>query len=77
MNVFAAMTLTDWIVMILVFALIGGAWWLIDDSRKKGMEVGGKFCGGCPHYCRMGKNCDGTDKEPRESAVSPTGSDQA
>lgn len=50
-------------VMIAVLALIGGAYWLIEDSRKKGAKAGGKLCGGCPHYCRMGRNCDGTPKE--------------
>lgn len=57
------MTPVDWAVMIAVLALIGGAYWLIEDSRKKGAKAGGKLCGGCPHYCRMGRNCDGTPKE--------------
>ena len=43
-------TLAEWIIMILVFSLIGAAYWLINDSRKRGMKVGGKACGGCPHY---------------------------
>lgn len=56
------MTLLEWIIMIAVFAVIGGAYWVIDDSRRRGMRVGGKMCGGCPHYCQTNRNCDGTPK---------------
>ena len=56
------MSLVEWIIMFVVFAVIGAAYWLIDDSRKRGMLVGGKACGGCPHYCQMNRNCDGTPK---------------
>lgn len=60
-------TLVEWIIMIVVLALIGAAFWLINDSRKRGMPVGGKACGGCPHYCQINRNCDGTPKEPEKS----------
>ena len=56
-------TLAEWIIMILVLSLIGAAYWLINDSRKRGMKVGGKACGGCPHYCQFNRNCDGTPRD--------------
>lgn len=62
MGFLASMTLLEWIIMIVVFAVIGGAYWVIDDSRRRGMRVGGKMCGGCPHYCQTNRNCDGTPK---------------
>lgn len=62
MGFLAGITLVEWIIMIAVFAVIGGAYWLIDDSRRRGMRVGGKMCGGCPHYCQTNRNCDGTPK---------------
>lgn len=67
MGFLADMTGMDWIIMIAVFAFIGGAYWLVDDSRRRGMQVGGKMCGGCPHYCRMDRNCDGTPKTKAET----------
>ena len=66
MALFADMTLMVWGIMVLVFGAIGAAYWLIDDSRRRGMPVGGKACGGCPHYCQIGRNCDGTPKEAVE-----------
>lgn len=67
MDFLADMTGVEWIIMIAVFAFIGGAYWLVDDSRRRGMQVGGKMCGGCPHYCRMDRNCDGTPKTKVET----------
>ena len=57
------MTPVDWAVMIAVLALIGGAYWLLAAVMKEGVWRGLKLGGGCPHYCRMGRNCDGTPKE--------------
>lgn len=66
-------SLVEWIIMIVVLVLIGAAYWLIDDSRKRGMHVGGKACGGCPHYCQINRNCDGTPKVSEgENAVAET-----
>lgn len=62
MSIFSTMTLSDWLALIGVALLIGAAFWLINDSRKKGAALGGKMCGGCPHYCQMERNCDGTPK---------------
>ncbi len=63
MGFLADMTVAEWVILIVVLAVIGGAYWLIDDSRRRGMHIGGKACGGCPHYCQIGHNCDGTPKE--------------
>lgn len=35
-------------IMIAVFGIIGAAYWLIDDSRRRGMQIGGKACGAAP-----------------------------
>lgn len=66
MEYLANMSAMEWIILIAVFAIIGAAYWLIEDSRKRGMDVGGKACGGCPHYCQMNRNCDGSPKETVE-----------
>ncbi|MDD7026202.1 MAG: hypothetical protein PUI46_03805 [Lachnospiraceae bacterium] len=63
MNLLSTMTTTDWFILILVVIIIGAAFWLVNDTRKRGANVGGKLCGGCPHYCQMNRNCDGTPKE--------------
>ena len=70
MNLIANMTATDWLLLLLVIVIIGAAYWLVNDSRKKGAAVGGKLCGGCPHYCQMNRNCDGTVKESSPAAGS-------
>lgn len=49
MGFLADITLMEWAIMIAVFGIIGAAYWLIDDSRRRGMHIGGKACGGCPH----------------------------
>ena len=41
-------TLTDIILCIVIFALIGVAWYLVEDARKKGYRVVGRGCGGAP-----------------------------
>lgn len=69
MGFLADITLVEWGIMILVLGIIGAAYWLINDSRRRGMDIGGKACGGCPHYCQIGRNCDGTVKEPAEPEV--------
>ncbi len=69
MEFISNITLVEWIIMIVVFAVIGAAYWLIDDSRKRGMIVGGKACGGCPHYCQINRNCDGTPKTPVDAGT--------
>ena len=63
MNLLSTMTTTDWFILILVVIIIGAAFWLVNDTRKRGANVGGKLCGGCPHYCQMSRNWDGTPKE--------------
>ncbi len=64
LSIMSVMSITDWILLIVVAAIIGGAFWVVNDTRKRGANVGGKLCGGCPHYCQMNRNCDGTPKEP-------------
>ena len=56
------MTLPDIIIMAVVFVIIGVAYYLIQDARKKGVPMCGKACGGCPHPCHS----DGTPKEDPE-----------
>lgn len=62
MGIFADMTLIEWIVLAVLFAIGAGACWLVHDSRRRGMDVGGKFCGGCP----LDRNSDGTSKKVGE-----------
>ena len=72
MEFISSITLVEWIIMFVVFTVIGAAYWLIEDSRKRGMPVGGKACGGCPHYCQINRNCDGT---PRSQGSTPEEAD--
>lgn len=53
------MTLVEGLILLGVIVLIGVAYAIIEDSRKKGMPVCGKSCGGCPHPCHS----DGTPRE--------------
>lgn len=69
MEFLSDITLMEWVIMIVVIAIIGAAYWLIDDSRKRGMPVGGKACGGCPHYCQINRNCDGTPRDTEDGKV--------
>lgn len=59
MGIFAEMTLIEWIVLFILLAAGGGACWLVHDSRRRGIPVGGKFCCGRP----LDRNNDGSYKE--------------
>lgn len=62
MEIFLSLSLVEWIILIAIFAACGGACWLNHDSRKRGLVTGGRACGGCPHYCQLNRNCDGSPK---------------
>lgn len=62
MEIFLSLSLVEWIVLIAIFAACGGACWLNYDSLKRGLPTGGCACGGCPHYCQLNRNCDGSLK---------------
>lgn len=53
---------SDIIIGVAVVAAVGALYWLINDSRRKGVRVCGKACGGCPHPCHT----DGTPKTEDE-----------
>jgi hypothetical protein len=61
------MGISEIIISIIVIAIIGVAYYLINDSRKKGIHVCSKGCSGCPHPCHS----DGTPK-PEFALKKPT-----
>lgn len=52
----------DVIIGIVVLIIIGVWYFLVQDARKKGVQMCGKACGGCPHPCHN----DGTPKTDEE-----------
>lgn len=55
-------TMTDIIFGVIMIIIIGGALYLINDARKKGVPSYGASCGGCPSPY----NNDGTKKTEDE-----------
>ena len=47
------------ILGVVAVIFIGGSFYLVNDSRKRGMHIGGKMCGGCPNV-ELDKDKKGT-----------------